>query len=273
MLNTNTLNSKEETMETNFPKVEEQKVVVGNYIGLRNATQRYKGLVNPETGHLYGIVGKDYHTIPHQNAVEMVMDAIKTMPEYGVPVVNTKFIKEGSRMITNIRFPEVDLEVKAGDVINPNVQVYNSYDGGWKYELGFGAFRLVCTNGLMVGERVLQIKRKHTGNFNEMYIKQELLKGMEAFSEQKKIWETWVDKQITLTAAQKKIEEMDLNKKELEQVNKTIEVSSGMKMKHGRPYVNYWLFANLLYQIITHNVKSENRRRELLFRASRVLNS
>lgn len=259
-------------MEITFPKVAETNVSFGKSVFTRNMADRYKAIVNPEDGHLYGIVGRDYKVIPHAESFALVEEALKEMPEYGTPDVSAKFINNGSRMICDVKFPEAPVMVGTNnDMLDPKITVFNSYDGSWRYQLAFGAFRLVCTNGLIIGERVLQVNKKHTKNFNVFYILDTLKKGMENFSNQKKIWDTWYDKQISLAEAQKKIEEIEFGKKEQEAINKEVEISSGlMLMARGQQFVNLWQFYCLLTQIVTHFVQSEMRRRELSFRVAKA---
>ncbi len=46
----------------------------------------------------------------------------------------------------------------------PEVALLNSHDGTSSYQLFAGVFRLICANGLMVGETVDAVRIRHTGN-------------------------------------------------------------------------------------------------------------
>jgi Fe-S cluster biosynthesis and repair protein YggX len=125
----------------------------------------------------------------------------------------------------------------------------------------------------VIGEKFLEINKKHTRGMETLYIKDALQKGMEMFSEQKNMWSTWIDKQITLAEAQKKLEALELHKKETIEINKEIELRSGLMLKsHGHEYLRLWLFYNLLTQYITHGIKSVMRQRELNFRVAKAFN-
>jgi hypothetical protein len=236
--------------------------MVGPFINHRNVPKRYKALINPDTEELYSIMGNGYKTLSHQEAFEMVLNATESFPEYGKPIVTTKFFKDGARMKASLRFPEVEVDVK-GDKINPNIDIWNSYDGGLQFSLIQGAFRLICTNGMVIGEKFLEVHKKHTQGFT-FYIKEELEKGMEAFSAQKGIWESWINKRIEAEEASKVIKELEFGKKETDELYKLIEVSSGLTlMEAGQRTYEKWLFFCLITQFITHNVKSLMRQKVL----------
>jgi predicted metal-binding transcription factor (methanogenesis marker protein 9) len=256
-----------------FPKVQEQKVSVGNTICFRNVAERYKALVDPDSGHLYGILGVNYQTLPHEHAFEMVMETLKGFPEYGTPTINPIFLKDGARMIGKVRFPEVNLPIVKDDYVQPEIQVYNSYDGGWSFEIGFGAYMVTCANGAKVFEKMVQFRKKHYQNvFYMEEIKNILNEGLKKFSDQTEIWRAWADKKITEAQAQKVIEEMQFGKRETQKLVEEVEMRSGLTLKdHGRVYYNKLLLFFLLTQLITHSVKSEIRKRELSARLSRTL--
>lgn len=253
-----------------FPKVEEQLVVVGNRLGLRHATERYKGLVNPDTGHLYGIVGNNYKTLSHETAFGMILDTLREFPEYGTPSLSPLFLKDGARMIGTIRFPEVQLPIVKDDMVNPEIQVYNSYDGGWKYEIGFGAYIVKCANGAKVFEKIVQYSRKHSQDVYIPYIREILHEGLKHFSEQTEIWRTWADKTITEAQAHKVIEDMEFGKRETQKLSQEIELRTGITTENQGTWNQFVLFM-LLTQFITHNVKSEIRKRALATRLSQTL--
>jgi len=252
-------------METiQFPKVAETNVLFGGFLGTKHVAPQYKALVNPDTNNVYGITKKSYQLIKHEHALEMVVDSVKQVPEYGHPIFHTpNFYCDGARMKTQVSFPEVETEFLPGDKLQPQLEIYNSYDGAWKFEIIFSAMRLICTNGLRGRKQESCIIKKHTKSLNTFYIQESLKKGLEDFSEQNKIWSSWVDQQIELSKAQRYISNMTFNKTETKELIKQTEVSSGLNIKDTVAYVNLWLFYNIITQYLTHNIKSENRRRFL----------
>lgn len=62
-----------------------------------------------------------------------------------------------------IRFrPENSTPTAEG--LHPEIVLINSHDGTSSYQLFAGVYRLICLNGLMVGETVEAVRIRHTGN-------------------------------------------------------------------------------------------------------------
>ncbi len=64
-----------------------------------------------------------------------------------------------------LRFRTVDSAVATVGDVFPEVTLVNSHDGTSAYKLYAGLFRLVCSNGLVVGEGTIDsVSVRHTGN-------------------------------------------------------------------------------------------------------------
>ena len=247
-------------METIFPKVEERAVHQFNdnsstFIPIGG----YKALVNPDTEWTYGILSEKYQLIKHEDVIEMVEKAIKKSPEYGHFERDITFLSGEAKMKASYVFPEITVPVGRGDLINPKIDVFNSYDGGWRFNLLFGAFRLVCSNGLVIGEKVLQYKVKHFSTFSEDHVKQLLISSMESFSDQTNIWKTWMDKLVPQEPYEKIMERLPFGKKQREEIDKEVEISTGESTGQEKA-LTLWILFNILSQYVTHKIKSDLRR-------------
>jgi hypothetical protein len=60
--------------------------------------------------------------------------------------------------------------IRAGDVIVPELILLNSHDGTSAYKLTSGAFRMVCTNGLIAGEIFDEVRVAHKGDVRDNVI-------------------------------------------------------------------------------------------------------
>lgn len=250
-----------------YPKVVERRVAVGDTIGQLKLARSYKALVEPDTGAIYGIMSDRYKLIKHEEVIEAVQEAFKANTEYGVPTENITFLKDGARMRTKYTFPEISVNVGNDSGLHPSVEILNSYDGGWRLNVLFGAFRLVCSNGLVIGEKVLHERRLHVGEIDPMYIKEVLNQGMETFSIQKGIWDTWVDRNIEENEKQKLIDELGFSDKQKENLMEEIEVASGETLRNA---TTLWIVYNIVMQYITHKIKSQMRQVDLMQKARRV---
>lgn len=249
-----------------FPKVEERTIHYLN-TSLHSLSQyqeisNYKTLINSESGDVFGILSKKYQLVKHEDAIEMVEEAIEKSPEYGKYDKQITFPSKGGKMHATYIFPEVEVPVTSGDSINPKIEIFNSYDGQWRFNIIFGAFRLVCSNGLVIGEKVFQYQAKHFSTFDEMIVKKTLKESMDAFSEQTQIWKTWVNKVLAPDQYEQIMEQLPLGKKQRKEIRTEVEVSSGISLEQQK-HLTWWIFFNILCQYVSHRIKSNLRRIEI----------
>jgi hypothetical protein len=237
----------------------------------------YKALVGVDEdeekdGRLFNIVTDDYQLVRHEEVIAMAQSVVAEMPEYGEPRTRLWLPQNGAKMRAEWRFPEVEYEVESGDLINPKFEMFNSYDGGWALRGMFGAFRLICTNGLTVGVKFAQYRREHHQPMNGTEdLKKIIILGMEQMSDQIELWKTWVDKVTTLKDYETVMTGMKWNKKEEEALGHEIEKSSGITIDDAKMRtLSYWLFYNLVAQFITHKVESAIRLERLRGRMQRM---
>ena len=70
----------------------------------------------------------------------------------------------GSKSIWTWTFPKTEVEIRKGDFVHPELIIKNSYDGSTSVDIMGGAFRLVCLNGLTIGNVVSRKKNVHKIN-------------------------------------------------------------------------------------------------------------
>ena len=64
--------------------------------------------------------------------------------------------------IINQQDTQIGKTRNVGDIVNPRVRWTNSYDGSTSHEVSFGAYRLVCTNGMTLPVFDKHIKLRHS---------------------------------------------------------------------------------------------------------------
>ncbi len=105
-----------------------------------------------------GVVSKKYTLLPHADVVDALRETLKgqeTQEKIGLT-------HNGARMHLEIMLPDITLKVE-GDEIAMRLVVANSYDGSRKVSIAFGAYRLVCSNGMIIGRRLISVSRRHVG--------------------------------------------------------------------------------------------------------------
>ena len=107
-----------------------------------------------------GVVSKKYALLPHDNVVGAFREALE-----GQNVQERVMLTHnGARLNLELTLPDIKIDVGGGDEIAMRLIVKNSYDGSHKLQIVFGAFRLVCSNGMVIGRKFLSINRRHIGN-------------------------------------------------------------------------------------------------------------
>jgi len=121
-----------------------------------NAKSKFKMIVRHDTMEPISVMSADYRLITNR---ELLESALPLIDQYGgvIPSPNNKADIEINRVFGNARsqfafdFPE--REVKIGnDIVHPRITLMNSYDGTKRVGFRYGAYRLVCSNGLTIGK-------------------------------------------------------------------------------------------------------------------------
>ena len=95
---------------------------------------------------------------------------------------------DGARTKYTYVFPNTRVKVAKDDYVNPEIVINNSYDGSSAVGVLGGAFRLVCSNGLVIGFLLGQTKNVHSVYNNSLdkiedFIEQTVEKVVKTFDE------------------------------------------------------------------------------------------
>lgn len=256
VFNRNGLKSKDITQEEvrmalGLPKTKIASVAVKFHKGPGgwDIAPKAKAVVDPEMRKVYKVLSKDYRFIPHEQGILDMTRAAEANPEFGKIEWKVKGHDDFRRMRATGVFSDLDYEVKSGDVIHPQVEYFNSYDGSWSERFIFGAYRVVCSNGLTIGEKFATETARHVGTVDRDSFVIKLDKALHDFSMQNGIWKGWLDKEVNL-AHLNQVEELGLNQ------NEKAEVVAGLSENPG---MNLWLFYNIITALITHGIRSLNK--------------
>lgn len=256
-----------------FPEVVEEPLYVGRRNNIRIVSD-HKAIVNPATGEHWCIVSKRYHLIRHEVALASLDKVLKAYPEYGIPEVDISFAKDGGLMKAAFRFPEVKTHVgylpgtRRKDFINPKVEIFNSYNMAWAFKIMFGAYRLVCSNGLVIGHREFYARRIHVAaegiSTQELlsFMMENLSGSMERYSERIELWKTWLDQLIPQTRSEEILDKVGFNKTDRAAVEQEVEIGSQATLldNESPPWfrevaISKWILFNILCQYITHHMR------------------
>jgi uncharacterized protein DUF932 len=248
--------------EVLFPDVVERPVMWG-YDSNTHQADRYKAIVDPKTGKLFSIVSRDYRLIRHEAAIEQVENAIAETHGLGRHRISTEFYNGGGRMRRKYVFTEISVEIQDGDEVNPEIQLLNSYDTAWPFIVILGAFRLICTNGLVIGKKFLHVRKRHVVDLDKIGLEEEVSTALERFLLQTDQWKTWADRQLTLESYDGIMESMKLGKRATEEIRNRMRNEKAGDSADGFPILTLWVFFNILTWFITHRAVSLNHRVEM----------
>ena len=108
----------------------------------------YKFIVREDTNEVLSCMTNEYKLIKNEEIIEKAMPIIE---DRGGIMVEQNLFGNGARTSWQWKFPEVEVDVGGGDLMNPTININNSYDGSSEASAIAGAFRLICSNGLVIG--------------------------------------------------------------------------------------------------------------------------
>lgn len=236
-------------------------------------------LYEPETGRVWTPFLTDgYELIRHETVVNTVMAAAATLPEFGTIDPFVSLPRDGARCKLTLRFPDVQYDIRQGtgqppDFVNPRIEAFNSYDTGWALKAMFGAFRLVCTNGLVIGRTFAKYRKEHHQGIDIEDIRTLIVEGMEAFSKQVDLWTVWANQKMTGPEIERILNRVKLSEGQLkrlmempERADEAPETAPRLVdlLNPRKPNRNVWTVYNLLTQFATHETTSDILRERMM---------
>jgi hypothetical protein len=132
-------------METTFPTIIEESVFWGVHA---KRAKGFKAIVNAKTGKVFSVVSMQYQLVRHEDAIGQVEEALAGPHNLGHHEVATAFYNDGGRMRSTYRFPEIGIEIRPEDFVNPELHLVNSYDLSWPLEILLGPSDSSAATGL-----------------------------------------------------------------------------------------------------------------------------
>ena len=245
-----------------FPRVIEQPVSWGLQNKLHTA-KGYKAIVDSDTDKVFSIVSKDYKIISHEQAIEQIESVIAKNDHLGKYDTKIDFYNEGGRMCSTFTFPGISAEIKTGDFVNLQLHLFNSYDVTWPFIITLGAFRLVCTNGLVIGEKIFHIRKRHVCELDDLHIRKNIATATKRFKKQTEKWINLTHIPLHLETYEKVMKSMKFGKTATEEIGQRVAHDATGYNNEDFPEISLWTFYNVLTWYITHQAVSLNHRVEM----------
>ena len=119
----------------------------------------HKFIVREDTGQILSCMTDEYKLITNEKIFSYANPMIK---KSGGEIKEVAVFSDGARTTVKWHFPNEKVSVRKGDVMTPEIVIRNSYDGTIGLNILAGAFRLVCTNGMIIGVIAQNYKNKHS---------------------------------------------------------------------------------------------------------------
>jgi hypothetical protein len=233
----------------NFP-VELQPIMTLNPTQGTDVIKGKLAVVRQDSGETLGIVSNKYGLLKHETVIDnfrKVLDNIKYQEKIEI-------VKNGAYMFATYKLTNEKIEIVKGDIVNLQFIIKNSYNGTNSLQVSLGAFRLICSNGMVIGKEFFNFSQRHIGALDILSFTNRIPQLSSQFKNTLPIMQT-MDKQ--------KIENPDelfknkiLPKYINEEAKKIYEKSENNTV---------WEFYNSLTATITYKLRKQNPFAEIYF--------
>ena len=219
-------------------------------------------LFNHDRSRIFDVVSPRYQVIPHVDAVKLLVDAMTqyfgTVPHYDV-----RSFGGGARMVAKFKLPIPPIRMGRHDVTDLLITMRNSYDRGWVFLAVLGAYRQICSNGMMIGEQFGSLNVRHviSAEGQDAQILPQLEYMVQHAPLLRDLWQEWAGTRMTYDEAGELLTGHFPDK----YLTPVLEESRFPRSK--------WDLYNDLTRFSTHDTKSVNRRMEFDEKISKLFYS
>ena len=113
-----------------------------------NKNTGHKFIIREDTGQVLSCMTDNYKLITNG---QILSKADPVLKEKGAKLTDVQMFAGGTRTKWTYRLSDTKVKVAKDDYLNPEITIVNSYDGSSEASAHGGAFRLVCSNGMVIG--------------------------------------------------------------------------------------------------------------------------
>ena len=162
----------------------------------------YHALINAASGELLDTrpIGKSYNLVPHDllfaKQADMLWDS--ELPTDNVRVID-RLYDGGLKAHRTVLFDDLASDVgKNGDRVQCRMDIFNSVDMSWAFQIFSGAYRDLCRNTLVFGgEKAYHQRRKHTRNLAPEAVINKATMGLEVWQNNRDQMQLWSGSTMT----------------------------------------------------------------------------
>lgn len=143
--------------DTVFPVIEVPAVFTNNNMWTKNTGHKF--IVREDTKEVLSCMTDEYKMVSNYEVIEEVAPIMKKSK---AQFREAQIFGNGSRTKWTWHFPDIKVKVGKDDVLNPEINIWNSYDGSTELSFTAGAYRIVCSNGLIIGTIIDRKRNRHS---------------------------------------------------------------------------------------------------------------
>ena len=146
-----------------------------------------------------GVVSTEYALLQHSSVFDEAIKALESAKIDPASVdAELRLTELGERMKLSLRLPDTYL-FDPGDQFPMTVRLecLNSVDGSTRFRAAMGWFRLVCSNGLVIGITRSESDRRHVGDLQLKHIGDVLRTGIDEYQLERDLLIRWRDADVS----------------------------------------------------------------------------
>jgi len=210
-----------------------------------------------------GIVGQRYGIAPNRPIFEMVCEAAEnTLPRHALQDIELKEFDSFGGQYTRFElcFPGLGADIRqlsgSSTQLKFRVGVANSFNGSGSVRVLAGAYDLVCTNGMVLGECERKAAR-HTSGYTPAIFADFLEAEFSKYLERVRVWQSWARAQISPQQARQTLEAAGMSGRRVEAMMHQFDTEAASR---GR---TIWALYSALTFYSSHNSTLDGREREI----------
>jgi hypothetical protein len=156
------------------------------------------------------VVTDQYCLVQHDQAIWELFSSLKE--NVGIKQIDVKVMPNGGKVVAKFT-TDVQVEVKKGDPVVYQALLINSADGTTSLNIQGGAWRLICSNGMVIPDsRVEQIgqRRLHKGTLSLEDEVSTFIKTMETSVESIGVWKEYTKKRLSTDEVEGIFEKLEI---------------------------------------------------------------
>ena len=119
----------------------------------------YKFIIREDTNEILSCMTNDYKLITNNQIMDIALPILK---EANAQLTEENAFSNGRKSIWTWKIPDIKVKIDKKDYVNPTITLKNSYDGSVQLHILAGAFRLICSNGLVIGTAISNKTNRHS---------------------------------------------------------------------------------------------------------------